>query len=382
MSTDADRAGAASAAAVRTAREGPAGEPHVWRRIGYVVVVVAAVAFQGTRRMLALAQVENAQELVRLFLVVLGAAITGSPEGAVIGTLVSSAIGSLLAVELYRAARHDGGYPLPGVMEIARAAPEIPILRGLRLGIRVGVLKNTNAMVLSIIPRLIIGGVAGLSWVAYFHIAHRILSIPTMFMLGVSRTTLPALGELAGKRDMEGFRRLFTRATLLTGGILSAAILVSLPLVRPLTALLFPPDYPTPVFHFTWILALGYIPFAYYAPHKDRMKALAIVAKPGEKGVLPSLDAVKAGSYQPLSRPLFVYVGRKAAEKPEVKRFVEFFLTEGPALIEEVGYMPLPAGAYETARARFAAGTVGTVFGGVPEVGIPVEELLQREAKH
>jgi phosphate transport system substrate-binding protein len=127
--------------------------------------------------------------------------------------------------------------------------------------------------------------------------------------------------------------------------------------------------------------ALGYIPFAYYAPHKERMKALAIVAKPGEKGVLPSLEAVKAGTYQPLSRPLFIYVSKKSAERPEVKRFIEFFLGEGPALIEEVGYMPLPEGAYQTARERFAAGTAGTVFGGVPEVGIPVEELLKREAK-
>jgi phosphate transport system substrate-binding protein len=127
--------------------------------------------------------------------------------------------------------------------------------------------------------------------------------------------------------------------------------------------------------------ALGYVPYAYYLPHKDRMKALAIVAKPGEKGVLPSLDAVKSGAYQPLSRPLFVYVSAKGAEKPAVARFVEFFLGEGPALIEEVGYLPLPAPAYEAARKRFAEKKTGTVFGGVPEVGVPVEELLQRETQ-
>jgi phosphate transport system substrate-binding protein len=127
--------------------------------------------------------------------------------------------------------------------------------------------------------------------------------------------------------------------------------------------------------------ALGYIPYAYYLPHKERMKALAVVAKPGEKGVLPSLEAVKSGAYQPLSRPLFVYVSAKAAERPAVQRFVEFFLTEGPALIEEVGYLPLPAEAYETARKRFQEKKAGTVFGGVPEVGVPVEELLKRETQ-
>lgn len=128
--------------------------------------------------------------------------------------------------------------------------------------------------------------------------------------------------------------------------------------------------------------ALGYIPYAYYAPHKDRLKALAIIAKPGEKGVLPSLANVKAGSYQPLARPLFIYVSKKSAERPAVARLVEFFMTEGPALIEEVKYLPLPASAYPAALARFRAGTTGTVFGGKPEVGVSIEDLLAREATH
>lgn len=127
--------------------------------------------------------------------------------------------------------------------------------------------------------------------------------------------------------------------------------------------------------------ALGYVPYAYYQPHKERLKALAIVAKPGGKGVLPSLEAVKSGAYQPLSRPLFAYVSAQAAERPEVARFVGFLLREGPALIEEVGYLPLPAEAYQAVRERFAAKKTGTVFGGVPEVGVPVEGLSKRETQ-
>jgi phosphate transport system substrate-binding protein len=126
--------------------------------------------------------------------------------------------------------------------------------------------------------------------------------------------------------------------------------------------------------------ALGYIPYAYYQPHQARMKALAIVPKAGEPGVLPSLESVKAGTYQPLSRPLFLYVSAKSAERPAVQRLVEFIFSEGPALIEEVGYLPLPDSVYEMARKRFQEKKAGTVFGGVPEVGIPVEELLKREA--
>jgi phosphate transport system substrate-binding protein len=128
--------------------------------------------------------------------------------------------------------------------------------------------------------------------------------------------------------------------------------------------------------------ALGYIPYAYYAQHPGRLKALAIVAKPGAPGVLPSLENVKSGAYQPLSRPLFLYVSAKAAERPEVARFVRFFLTEGPALIEEVKYLPLPDDAYAAARKRFEEKKAGTVFGGVPEVGVSVADILKRETSH
>ena len=52
--------------------------------------------------------------------------------------------------------------------------------------------------------------------------------------------------------------------------------------------------------------ALGYFGFAYYAAHKDKLRAVAI---DGGKGpVLPSIENVINGTYSPLSRPLFVYV--------------------------------------------------------------------------
>lgn len=225
--------------------------------------VVAAVAFQGTRRMRALGQVENADEIVRFFLVVVGAAITGSPAGAVAGMVIAAAIGSVLAIELYGAARHDGGPPLPGVRDIARRMREVPLWRGLRLGIRVGLLKNGTALFLSIFPRLIIGKFVGAEWTSYFHIAQRVLTIPTMFMLGVSRTSLSALGELAGHKDWHGFRRLFTRVSLITGGALSLLILLGLPLVQPVVAHLFPASYVKPVYTYYWILSLGYVPFTF-----------------------------------------------------------------------------------------------------------------------
>lgn len=124
--------------------------------------------------------------------------------------------------------------------------------------------------------------------------------------------------------------------------------------------------------------SLGYIPYAYYEPHAKKMKALAVDWGKGQGCVKPSLEAVVAGKYNPLARPLFIYVNKKSAEKPEVKAFVEYALTKGPGLVKEVKYLPLPEAAYKMGLERFRGGQLGTAFGGVPEVGLPVEEILKK----
>jgi phosphate transport system substrate-binding protein len=129
--------------------------------------------------------------------------------------------------------------------------------------------------------------------------------------------------------------------------------------------------------------ALGYIPYAYYAPHAKRMKALAINWEKHTPGaVLPSQENVLKGTYNPLSRPLFIYVNRKAADqRPEVREFVEFYLKHGAPLVQEVKYLPLPDVAYQMGLERFKKRQTGTGFGGTPEVGLPVEEILRREPR-
>lgn len=125
--------------------------------------------------------------------------------------------------------------------------------------------------------------------------------------------------------------------------------------------------------------ALGYIPFAYYAAQMKKLKAVAIKGK--SEPVLPNAENVVKGTYQPLSRPLFIYVSESAAMRSEVKNFVEYYLTEGPKLIAEVRYIPLLDQAYGMARERFQKGVVGTGFGGEPEVGLSVEEIMKRPPK-
>jgi len=129
--------------------------------------------------------------------------------------------------------------------------------------------------------------------------------------------------------------------------------------------------------------ALGYIPYAYFAPHSSRMKAVGIDWEKNKvKGpVSPSPENVLAGTYNPLSRPLFIYVSRKSMDKAAVKEFVDFYLKHVAALAKEVKYLPLPDTAYQMAMTRVSSLQTGTGFGGIPEVGLPVEEILKRPPK-
>ena len=124
---------------------------------------------------------------------------------------------------------------------------------------------------------------------------------------------------------------------------------------------------------------LGYFGYAYYIENKDKLKAVPIVNDKGQ-AVEPSMEAVLKGSYNPLARPIFIYVNAKSLGKPEVKEFVEYYLKNGSKLAQEVKYVPLPDSAYRAALEHVQKGKKGTVFGGVAEVGVTIEELLKREA--
>ena len=125
---------------------------------------------------------------------------------------------------------------------------------------------------------------------------------------------------------------------------------------------------------------LGYFGYAYYIENQDKLKAVPIVNEKGQ-AVAPSMEAVLKGTYSPLARPIFVYVNAKSLGRPEVKEFVEYYMKNGAKLAREVKYVPLPDVAYKTALEHVQKGKKGTVFGGVAEVGVTIEELLKREAK-
>jgi phosphate transport system substrate-binding protein len=126
--------------------------------------------------------------------------------------------------------------------------------------------------------------------------------------------------------------------------------------------------------------ALGFFGFAYYEENHGKLKAVPIV-NPKGKAVTPSLDAVMAGEYEPLARPIFIYVNAKSAERPEVKEFVEYYLKEGAKLTKEVKYVPLGVSDYKHALENFSKKKTGTGFGGEAEVGVKVSDLLKRDPK-
>jgi phosphate transport system substrate-binding protein len=114
-------------------------------------------------------------------------------------------------------------------------------------------------------------------------------------------------------------------------------------------------------------LALGYFGYAYYEENKDKLKLVAVDdgdETNGKGPIAPSPETVKNGTYRPLSRPVFIYPKLKALDRPEVKNFIDFYLSNGIPLIREVGYIPLSDQEYELVRSRFTARKPGSMFHG------------------
>jgi len=125
---------------------------------------------------------------------------------------------------------------------------------------------------------------------------------------------------------------------------------------------------------------IAYFGFAYYAENMKKLRAVPIVNKNG-KAVEPSEKSVMDGSYNPLSRPIMIYVNAKSLNKPEVRKFIETYMKYATRISKEVKYVPLPSVVYENNLKIVSNRRVGTIFGGNNEVGMTVEDLINREVK-
>ena len=105
---------------------------------------------------------------------------------------------------------------------------------------------------------------------------------------------------------------------------------------------------------------LGYFGMAYFHENEALLKAIPIDAGAGP--VFPTPETVAAGTYQPLSRPLFLYVNKAALERTEIRKFIEYYLTAIPTMAGPVGYVPLPDKTNELVRQRLNKRTAGSVY--------------------
>jgi len=128
-------------------------------------------------------------------------------------------------------------------------------------------------------------------------------------------------------------------------------------------------------------LALGFFGLAYYAENRERLKILPIddgVPTNGDGPIAPTMETIRNGTYQPLSRPVFIYVATKSLGRPEVQAFMEYYLRRGTALIDTIGYVALPERAYQLGKARLDAKTTGSIFVGGSQVGVSIDQLLEK----
>jgi phosphate transport system substrate-binding protein len=128
-------------------------------------------------------------------------------------------------------------------------------------------------------------------------------------------------------------------------------------------------------------LALGFFGIHYYNENKAKLKIVSIDDEKDENGkgpIIPSEETVKNATYQPLSRPLFIYVSKEAASRPEVEAFVKYYLDNAPAFVPETGYITLEKELYPLIKKRFEAKTPGSLYlSGSSTVGVKLSEIYK-----
>ena len=128
--------------------------------------------------------------------------------------------------------------------------------------------------------------------------------------------------------------------------------------------------------------ALGFFGLAYYEENRDKLKLLPVDDENDGNGkgpIAPSLETVANGTYQPLSRPIFIYVSTQSLNRAQVANFVKFYLAHAAELVKEVGYIPLSPQAYSLAQNRVDKRLTGSIFGGKgSQIGVLIEDLLQK----
>lgn len=123
--------------------------------------------------------------------------------------------------------------------------------------------------------------------------------------------------------------------------------------------------------------SLGYFGFAYYKNNANKLRALAVDGPKGK--VLPSLKTVQNETYQPLSRPMFIYVSaRQLDANPVLRSFISYYLSNAAQLVSREGSIPLSDSQYRLAQNKLFRHVLGTSFAGNLPIGLPLGQILNR----
>ncbi|MFN5163167.1 MAG: PstS family phosphate ABC transporter substrate-binding protein [Cyanobacteriota bacterium] len=123
--------------------------------------------------------------------------------------------------------------------------------------------------------------------------------------------------------------------------------------------------------------AIGYFGFSYYKANQGKLRALPIEGSAG--AVSPSVASVQAGRYQPLSRPLFIYINDKAVSgRADVQKFSTFTIRNGLGLASKAGDIPLPSSTYQLVESKLYKRITGSSFSGDLPVGLSIGEAMRR----
>jgi phosphate transport system substrate-binding protein len=102
--------------------------------------------------------------------------------------------------------------------------------------------------------------------------------------------------------------------------------------------------------------AIGYFGIAYFLGAGKNLKAVAVDQHGDGNCVAPSAETALNGTYEPLSRPLFIYTRESfLKERPEVLGFVNFYLENVEVLVPQAGYIQLPEATLQEQFAKLEA---------------------------
>lgn len=124
--------------------------------------------------------------------------------------------------------------------------------------------------------------------------------------------------------------------------------------------------------------ALAYFGYSYYKNNANRLKAVKIVNAEGN-AVAPSVESVQSEDYQPLSRPLFLYVNDKQLRsKKQFRQFISYYLRNISKLVRQNNYIALPDSTYRLVDSKLYRHILGTSYAGNLPVGMTIGQAIDR----